>query len=212
MKKHLVWLLTVPLLAGCDLDFNGLGGCSYDRDYTDVVSASGMITLRVFADDGDLEVIGRRGLNEVRVRAEACASDRRTVDDVDFRLFRSGSTVELESMVPHRDNAHMNFVVEVPEDMEVVIYHEQGNIDVRNVDYVYIDDQAGHIDVRNVYFDVEIIDGSGHIYVNNVGGSVEIDDGSGDIEVEDVGGDLWVRYDQSGSIRYRNIRGIVDIP
>ena len=60
--------------------------------------------------------------------------------------------------------------------------------------------------------DVEIIDGSGNIYVYNVDGSVDIDDGSGDIEVEDVGGDLWVRYDESGSIRYRNIRGIVDIP
>ena len=212
MNKHLVWLLTVPLLAGCDLDFNGLGGCNYDRNYTDVVSASGMTSLRVFADDGDLEVVGRRGLNEVRVRAEACSSSRRTTDDVDFRLFRSGSTVELESMVPNRDNAHMNLIVEVPEDMGIVIYHERGNVDVRNVDYVYIDDQAGHIDVRNVYFDVEIIDGSGNIYVNNVGGSVEIDDGSGDIEVEDVGGDLWVRYDESGSIRYRNIRGVVDIP
>lgn len=211
MKKHLVWLLTVPLLAGCDLDF-GLGSCEYDRDYSDAVSASGMTTLRVFADDGDLDIVGRRGLNQVRVRAEACSSDRRTVDDVDFRLFRSGSTVELESIVPHRDDAHMNLVVEVPEDMSVIVYHEAGNVDVRNVDYVYIDDQSGHIDVRNVFFDVEIIDGSGNIFVSNVGGSVEIDDGSGDIEVENVDGDLWVRYDQSGSIRYRNIRGIVDIP
>ena len=212
MKKHLVWLLTVPLLGGCELDLNGLGSCNYDRDFSDAISASGMTTLRVFADDGDLEVVGRPGLTQVRVRAEACSSSSRTVDDIDFFLFRDGSTVELETDVPQRDNAHINLVVEVPEYMAAAIYHERGNVDVRNIDYVYIDDQSGHIDVRNIFYDVEIVDGSGNIYVYNVGGSVDIDDGSGDIEVEDVGGDLWVRFDESGSIRYRNIRGIVDIP
>ncbi|HEY0306503.1 MAG TPA: hypothetical protein VGC44_16125 [Longimicrobiales bacterium] len=212
MKKHLVWLLALPMLAGCEWDLDGLGGCNYDRDFSDAISASGMTTLRVFADDGDLEIVGRPGLSEVRVRAEACSSSSRTVDDIDFFLFRDGSTVELETDVPQRDNAHINLIIEMPEHMAAAIYHQAGDIDVRNIEFVYIDDQSGHIVVRNVLCDVEIVDESGEIYVYNVDGSVDIEDGSGDIDVEDVGGDLWVRYDSSGTIRYRNVRGIVDIP
>lgn len=212
MKKHLVWLCAVPMLGACDLDFDDLGGCSYEENFSDAISATGMTTLRVLAEDGDLEVVGRPGLNQVRVFATACSSSSRTVDDIDFVLYRNGSTVELETDVPLRDNAHLDIVVEVPEDMAAVIYHDAGDIDVRDIDYVYIDDESGNINIRNIFFDVEIIDGSGHIDVFNVDGTVEIDDGSGDIDVDDVGGDFAVYFDSSGSIRHRNVRGRVLLP
>jgi hypothetical protein len=211
MNKHLVWLLAAPLLSGCD-DLTGLGNCSNDRDFSDVISASGIATLRVQADRGDLQIIGRPGLNQVRVYATACASDNRTVSDVDFDLFYNGNTIELETYVPQRDNAHINLVVEVPEEMAADIYHDDGDIEIRDIDLVFIDDESGHINVRNIFFNVEIRDGSGDINIFNVDGSVDIDDGSGDIDVEDVGGDLLVRYDASGSIRHRNIRGFIDLP
>jgi hypothetical protein len=211
MKKHLVWLLAVPLLGGCD-DVFGLGNCSYDQDFSDAISASGMTTLRVLADRGELEIVGRPGLNQVRVFATACASDSRTVDDIDFELFVSGSTIELETYVPQRDNAHINLTVEMPELMAAAIYHDDGDIDVRDIDLVFIDDESGHINVRNIFFDVEIRDGSGNIDIFNVDGDVDIDDGSGDIDVDDVAGDLLVRYDASGSIRHNNVRGIVYLP
>jgi hypothetical protein len=211
MKKQLVWMLALPLLSGCD-DVFGLGGCSYDQDFSDAISANGMTTLRVLADRGELEIIGRPGLNQVRVFATACASDSRTVDDIDFNLFVSGSTIELETFVPNRDNAHINLTVEMPELMAAAIFHDDGDIDVRDIDLVFIDDESGHINVRNIFFDVEIRDGSGNIDIFNVDGDVDIDDGSGDIDVEDVEGDLLVRYDESGSIRYRNVRGFIDIP
>jgi hypothetical protein len=200
------------MLGACDLDFDDLGGCSYEENFSDAISATGMTTLRVLAEDGDLEVVGRPGLNQVRVFATACSSSSRTVDDIDFVLYRNGSTVELETDVPLRDNAHIDIVVEVPEDMAAVIYHDAGDIDVRDIDYVYIDDESGNINVRNIFFDVEIIDGSGHIDVFNVDGSVEIDDGSGDIDVDDIGGDFAVYFDSSGSIRHRNVRGRVLLP
>jgi hypothetical protein len=213
MKKHLVWLLAAPLLGACDdLGIDGLGGCRYEEHFSDAISAVGMTTLRVLADDGELRVVGRPGLNDVRVVATACSSSSRTVDDIDFNLFRSGSTVELETYVPFQDNAHIDLVIEVPEDMAAVIYHAAGDIDVSDIDYVYIDDESGNIDIRNIYFDVEVLDESGHIDITNVGGSVEIDDGSGDIDVQDVGGDFVVWYDSSGSLRYRNVLGRVQIP
>lgn len=212
MKRQLVWLMAAPLIAGCDLNVNGLGGCRYEENFSDAVSAVGMSTLRVLAGDGDLRIEGRPGLTQVRVFATACASSDRTVDDIDFLLYRSGSTVELETDIPFSDNAHLDLVIEVPEEMAAAIYHEAGNIDVSDIDYVFIDDESGNIDIRRIYFDVEILDESGHIDVIDVGGTVEIEDGSGDIDVEDVGGDLIVWYDSSGSIRYRNIFGQVRLP
>ncbi|HET9441478.1 MAG TPA: DUF4097 family beta strand repeat-containing protein [Longimicrobiales bacterium] len=212
MKKHLVWLAALPLLGGCDLALGDLGGCSYEDEFSDAISASGMTTLRVLAEDGNLRIEGRPGLSQVRVYATACSSSSRTVDDIDFFLSRNGSTVELETDVPLNDNAHLDLVIEVPEDMAVAIYHEAGNIDVRDVDFVYIDDESGHIDISNILFDVEIVDGSGDIDIFNVDGSVEIEDGSGDIDVDDIGGDFTVFYDSSGSIRHRNVRGRVYLP
>ena len=212
MKKHLVWLLAVPMLGACDLDLDGLGGCTYEENFSDAVSATGMTTLRVLAEDGDLRVVGRPGLNQVRVFATACSSSSRTVDDIDFQLIRNGATVELNTHVPQRDNAHLDLVVEVPEDFAAAIYHDAGDIEVYDIDFVYVDDASGNIDIRNIFFDVEVVDGSGHIDIFNVDGSVEIDDDSGDIDVEDVGGDLTVFFDGSGSIRHRNVRGRVILP
>lgn len=211
MKKTLVWLLALPMMAACS-DYDDLGGCRYDLDFSDAISAAGRTSVRIMADDGDLRVVGRPGLNEVRVFATACSSSDRTVDDIDFDLFGTGTSVELETFVPSRDNAHLDLIVEVPIDMAVVVYHAAGDIDVRDVDLVYINDDRGHIDVRNILFDVEIVDESGDIYVYNVDGSVDIDDGDGDIHVEDVGGDLFVRFDTSGRITHRNVRGFVDLP
>ena len=204
--------MALPLVGACDVDLNGLGGCTYDEEFSDAISAIGMTTLRVLADDGDIEIVGRPDISTVRVYATACANDRSTLDDIEFDLFRNGATIELETLVPARDNAHLDLVIEVPEELAVALYSEEGDIDVRDVDFVYIDDESGHISVRNVFYDVEIVDESGNIDILNVDGSVDIDDGSGDIDVDDVGGDFLVRFDSSGSIRYRNVRGIVDIP
>jgi hypothetical protein len=212
MKKHLVWLLAAPLIAGCDLDVDGLGGCRYEDNFSDAISAVGMSTLRVLAGDGELRIVGRPGLTQVRVFATACSSSDRTLDDIDFQLYRNGSAVELETDVPFNDNAHLDLLIEVPEQMAAAIYHDAGDIEVSDIDYVYIDDESGNIDIRNIYFDVEILDESGHIDIVDVGGTVEIDDGSGDIDVQDVGGDLIVWYDGSGALRYRNVFGQVQIP
>lgn len=212
MKKHLVWLCALPLLGGCDLEWDDLGGCTYEEEFSDAISAVGMSTLRVLAEDGDLRIQGRPGLTQVRVFATACSSSSRTVDDIDFILYRNGSNVELETDVPLRDNAHLDLVVEVPEEMAAAIYHDAGDIEVYDIDYVYIDDESGNIDIRNIFFDVEIVDGSGHIDIFNVDGSVEIDDESGDIDVNDIGGDFSVFFDSSGSIRHSNVRGRVLLP
>jgi DUF4097 and DUF4098 domain-containing protein YvlB len=96
--------------------------------------------------------------------------------------------------------------------MALAIYHDDGNIEVRDVDVVFIDDNSGHIELQNIRFDVDIEDESGNIDVFDVGGDVVIEDGSGDIDVDTVFGDLVVLFDSSGQIRHRNVQGRVDLP
>ncbi|HEY0811439.1 MAG TPA: hypothetical protein VGD49_14820 [Longimicrobiales bacterium] len=212
MRKQLVWLMAAPLLAGCDLDLSGLGSCQYDESWTESVSASGISTVELLADAGDLRIEGRSDINTVRVRATACANNRNTLDEIDFDFFFNGSTLEIESFAPLRDNSRIDLVIEVPVDMALAIFHDEGNIEVSNVDVVFIDDESGNIQLNDIYFDVDIEDESGNIDIFRVGGDVTIEDGSGDIDVDDIGGDFRVLFDSSGTIRHRNVRGVVDLP
>lgn len=193
--RRLASLIAVVGLAGCDLDLDGLGGCSDRREFSDEISATGLTTLLVDAEDGDLRVVGRAGINEVRVHARACSNDHRTTDDLDFQLYRSGGGAQVTAFMPTRDNARIDLTIEVPADFDVEIYDTSGHMDIRNVYFVWVDDLSGDIDVQSIETDV-VID----------------EDGSGDIDVEDVGGDFIVGYDSSGSIRHRNVRGRVQLP
>lgn len=193
--KRLAWLAGVVMLAGCDLDVVGLNDCDDRIDFTDEISAAGLIALLVDAERGDLRVEGRSGINSVRVRARACADDRRTRDDIDFELFSSGENARLISYVPDRADARLDLVVEVPLDFDVDVYHRSGDIEIEDVYAVWITDGSGHIEVNDIETDVIIEE-----------------DGSGDIDVWNVGGDFIVEYDSSGDIDYSNIRGRVLLP
>ena len=192
--RRIPGLLAVMALAACDLDLSSLG-CGEQREFSDEISATGLDALLVDAEEGELRIEGRTGINEVRVYATACSNDDRTTDDVDFRLYRSGGEARVITEVPGYDDARLDLVIEVPADFVADIYDTDGDIDVEDLYAVWIRDGSGHIDIRRIENDV-IID----------------EDGSGNIDVDDVGGDFIVRYDGSGTISHRNVRGAVQLP
>src|SRR5688500_7107503 len=103
MRTPLVGLLAASFLAGCDLNLSDLDdSCEYERNFYDETSAAGIATLRLFAETGNLRIEGRSGLQDVRVRARACASDLYAADDIDFDFFRSNGELTLETYVPDR--------------------------------------------------------------------------------------------------------------
>lgn len=173
--RRLAGLIAVVALAGCDLDLAGLG-CADAREFSDEISATNLSALIVDAEAGDIEVVGRPGINEIRVYARACSRDYGTTDDLDFHLFRSNGAAIVEAFTPSYDNARIDLTIEVPADFEVEIY-----------------DTSGDIEIDNVY-------------------AVYIEDGSGDIDVEDIDTDFIVRYDTSGTIRHRNVGGLIQLP
>ena len=192
--KRFLGLIVVTALAGCDMDLSGFD-CEESRSFSDEISATAIDAILVDDEAGDVRVVGRSGINTVRVHATACANDDRTADDIDFQLFRADGEVHVISDVPGYDNARLDLLIEVPMDFDVSVYDTSGHIDIEDVFSVWIADGSGHIDVADIETDV-IID----------------EDGSGNIAVQDVGGDFYVRIDGSGSISYRNVHGFVDIP
>ena len=193
--KRLALLVSALAFSACDLDLSSIGGCSYSRDFSDEISATGLTDLLADAQAGSLRIEGHSGSNRVRVRAHACASNARTSDDIDFDLIHDGSTARVTSYVPGYDNARLDLVIEVPMDFFVDIYDDSGDLEVTDVDGVVMSDGSGDIDVRRIASDV-----------------IVADDGSGNIYVEDVGGDFIVQRDGSGTINYRNVRGRVQLP
>jgi hypothetical protein len=229
----MVWLLPV-MVAGCDLDLTDAGrNCEFDRDLGDLVDARTATAVLIDSEAGDLQVVGRTDIDDVRVRAVACARDRFDLDEIELVVERSGEVVRVLGLVPSGAgvNARLDMVVEVPDWMLVDISDTSGDIEVSVVDEVIINDGSGDIVVEDVIGDVDITDDSGDLWVSNVGGdvfllddsgtasvndvlgSVIVEDGSGHLFVRGVDFDVHVVEDGSGDIVVENVGGdfIVDI-
>ncbi|HZX22011.1 MAG TPA: hypothetical protein VFF18_00625 [Woeseiaceae bacterium] len=125
-------------------------------------------------------------------------------------------TLSVDVRVPER------FAVEVEDGSgSLAISDVRGDVDVEDGSgslvltrvggTVEIDDGSGSLAVQNVGGDVVIEDGSGSLSVRDVAGSVTVDDGSGGITVTGVAGDLTVLDAGSGSLRFDDIGGEVDV-
>jgi hypothetical protein len=223
----MVWLLPV-MVAGCDLDLTDVGrNCEFERDLSDFVDARTATAVLIDSEAGDLQVVGRADIDDVRVRAVACARDRIDLNETELVVQRTGEVVRVLGLVPTGAgvNARLDMVVEVPDWMLVDISDAGGDIEVAGVDEVIINDDSGDIVVEDILGDVDITDDSGELWVNNVGGdvfilddsgtasvqdvlgSVVVEDGSGNLFVRDVDLDVHVVEDGSGDIVVENVGG-----
>jgi len=125
-------------------------------------------------------------------------------------------TLSVDVRVPER------FAVEVEDGSgSLAIRDVRGDIDVddgsgslvltRVGGTVEVDDGSGSLAVQDAGGDVVIEDGSGSLSVRDVAGSVTVDDGSGGITITGVEGDLTVPDAGSGSLRYDDIGGQVEV-
>lgn len=205
MRRNLFWLLPI-VLAGCD-DLTGVDRCDVERDFADFADAGNASAVLIDSEAGDLEVIGRVGLDEVRVRGVGCARDRFDLDEIELVVQRSGSTVRVLGLVPSgaNVNARLDLVIEVPDWMLVDIVDESGDIDVVNVGAVVISDDSGDILLEDIGGDVDVTDDSGELWLRNILGDVYIWDDSGGADVRGVNGTVLVDHDGSGHLFIRDV-------
>lgn len=209
------------------------GACAYQAERRGSVPADASETLRLKAGAGQLQVVGKEGLTEVKVVALACASDRDALEQLQVSAVRRGDRVVLQTHYPDFRGLHfggdhvarLDLTVEIPMGMAADIEDSSGSMDVSGTGSlsirdgsgsmsvhgihgpVTIADGSGGIDVADVDGALDIQDGSGGIAIRDVTGSVRMDDGSGGIEVSGAGSDVVVEHDGSGSIDVRDVHG-----
>lgn len=195
-----------------------LDDCRYEDERTAVLELGPAEALAVSAGSGTLRVEGRAGLREVRAVGRLCASEREYLEDMDVRLERRGSTLEVRAVYPagsdrrgrNDDYARIDLVIEAPEGVAADIEDGSGSLELRALGTVRLQDGSGSIKVDDARGDVRIDDGSGSIEVVGVAGDLEIQDGSGSIDARRVRGRVDVR-DGSGSVTLREVDGSVEV-
>src|SRR5687768_4243128 len=135
---HLAWAV-LPVLS---LQF---GECRYSESRQAAVDASGAALVVVSAGSGSLEVIGRPGLRQARVRATACASHPDLLKEIGLRATRAGNEVRINANdddldLRGREYARLDVILEVPEGIAAAIEDGSGSIDLAGIGAVTIDD------------------------------------------------------------------------
>jgi len=211
------------------------------RTQKESVPAAGLTMARLETGAGSLTINGQRGASTIEVFAEYKAAIQsesdaeRILNNLKLTMEVRGSTFYLKSEQLQSWNwgnsGRIDLTITLPPSLSLEVNDGSGSIMITGMDRpitiedgsgeievdhvrgnLRIDDGSGEIRILDIDGDVDVSDRSGEITVRRVEGSVHIRDGSGGIEVEDVSGDLIIPDEGSGSLRYRDIRGRVDVP
>ena len=182
------------------------------------VDASGARLVQVRGRAGMMRIVGRTGITEVRVRGTARASREEDLDDIKLVAERRGDVVLVEVQIPDREsygwgdrNRALDLVIDVPAGSAMEVDDSSGDIEIRGVGALDLEDSSGDIDLEDLGGAVRIEDSSGGIRVVGVKGDVSIRDSSGDIDARRITGALTVEEDSSGEITVADVTGTVHV-
>lgn len=191
------------------------------------LSSEGISAMKIECGAGFLRLKGVKGQNEIKVKADVIAGNRKgeelnefIEENVELSLERHGDRAVLISRIEpsgfslfslKNDNKHIDLTVEVPDKMNLAIKDGSGDIELKNINgEVNIDDGSGAMEVNDVKGKLEIHDGSGDLEIKSIDAKTEIHDGSGDLSIHNVKGEMEIR-DGSGSIGIKDITGDITI-
>jgi hypothetical protein len=191
-----------------------LGQCDVERQVDGELDAAAISGVLVQAGAGALQVTGGDD-SVIRVRGIICASDEDMAAEARLILEERRGAAWIETDLPDGGGwngryARMDLTIEMPRSLSADIRDGSGEMVVRSIAAVHVDDGSGEVRIEDIAGAVQIEDGSGEIRVNGAG-SVEVDDGSGTMEIADVRGDVRILEDGSGGIEVRDVEGGVTI-
>jgi DUF4097 and DUF4098 domain-containing protein YvlB len=190
--------------------------CRHEDLLKKTVDAKGATRIRVDAAAGYLRIVGRPGLDEVRVKGTACASKKKLLESIHLSVERSGSEVRVEAEIDRggfsffgNGNARLDLEIEVPDSVPLDVNDSSGSIEITSVAALDVDDSSGEINIEGVAGKLRLEDSSGSIEVSDVEGDIRLEDSSGSIDIERVSGSVDIVEDGSGSIDISKVKGSV---
>lgn len=217
IRRHVPLMTTTRILGALLLPF-GLAACEIDTVPTDLEDKqlrvdSRMERLVIHNDGGTIDVMSSPLEDSIRVTASLHRIEWQSVSEtwknLDYDLSASGSRAVLRAKL---DDVYgwVDIRVVVPEDLAVEIHDGSGDIEVKGVSDVVIDDESGDIFASWISGSVDIVDDSGDIELSQIGGDIRILDDSGKIRAFDVGGHTSIE-DGSGDVELRDLLGPANI-
>ena len=183
-----------------------------ERDF----DASAFNQLEVKALAGDLEITPSTD-DKIRFWGKVCTDEKHYLDMIDLKVVKSDGNLTLTTIIPyHRDDfdpgyATMDIELSIPVALPTRLRDSSGDILVKGVSVMEIDDSSGDIRVFNGKTNLSIRDSSGHILIRGLTGDVTITDSSGHIDLFDIEGSVAIPGDSSGDIDIKNVTGAVGI-
>ncbi|MDP6414802.1 MAG: hypothetical protein QGG54_07215 [Gammaproteobacteria bacterium] len=226
-----IMLIGSPVLVYAD-------SCNYEKDIEFTVDAARAQNLLVDVGAGELVIRGDASSSEIVVSAQACASSRNRLDDLDLRHRLRGSDIEIYTEFYQNrrlfswwgsGRSRIDIEMTVPSELALRVDDGSGAVTINGVAALDLNDGSGSIRISDIVGDVYINDGSGSIEVSNVSGLVAVEDGSGDmrivesnavhiiddgsggIRIADITQNVYIDDDGSGGIDVRNVGGDVEI-
>ena len=185
--------------------------------------SEGISSMEIECGAGFLKLKGVEGLDEIKVKADIIAGNKKgkslaefIEEYIDLSLERHGDRAVLISRIKPSHfsfsfwgdgNSRIDLTVEVPDKMNIEIKDGSGDTELKNINgAVDLDDGSGSVDIADVKGDLDINDGSGDLTITNIDGKTNIHDGSGELNIHSVKGRMDIR-DGSGSMDIRDITG-----
>ena len=137
--------------------------CRYEDLLEKTVDAKGATRIRVDAAAGYLRIVGRPGLEQVRVKGTACASKKKLLEKIRLSVKRAGSEVRVEAEIDRggfslfgNGNARLDLEIEVPDSVPLDVNDSSGSIEIsgvatRDVDYLAGTDYSEDKDKLDIF-------------------------------------------------------------
>ena len=190
-------IFSTLMLAGAGAAANE---CAYEEPRNLDIDAAGLHTLEAKLGSSDLRAEGVAGLNNIEVRARACASEKSRLAGLTLDQTRVGDTVTLSTH--HADQHHfstfgsnyayIDLELRMPQSLALRVRSNSGDSDLKNLSSM---DFSSH---------------SGDLIVHHVDGAVVVDVHSGDVKADGIGS-LDVQHSGSGDIQAENVKGEVHV-
>ncbi|MGE3631206.1 MAG: DUF4097 family beta strand repeat-containing protein [Sandaracinaceae bacterium] len=156
--------------------------------------------------EGDLQILGDDAAETIELTVElktqwlALRDDDAARDALEVLLeARDGEAFLSVQLIDPPEGYYADVIVTVPSRFDVRGIDDSGDIVIRDVASIDLDDDSGDIVLERIAADVALRDASGDVAVRETGGAIDVTDDSGELELTGIEGSVRI-VDGSGGI------------